>query len=708
MSNNIFLKPEAFYQRQINPIAQYVEQGGFYMAKMSGKDIEHCKSLIKESIKGGKFPGARDPRVSFFERGDNGDKFKTDNRLSRYISEVVANDELLAPTFTSYVNSRHKESLLVGFIDANVIRRGKSKKEAFVAKAAGNIDLFLAKDNDQANMKLYNNAMSGTFATKGSILNNSTAHSTLTSLTRSVSSIGNASNEKIISGNRHYRSADIVLNNLISIASSVDREALGDVLNKYRLKYPSAHDVMECISYSTNFYWKDERVMGELYSFVETLDEIERAAIVYSGDFYHIRVHNEMFVRNFIRRLSAKITDVIVDEPLQVIKGVGEQIVNYAHLICMDEVRGIGKDYSRISLEAVTILAATCLNIVDIITEHKDFIHAVFLTKNVPASTAYIPNMLRRTVVLSDTDSTMFSVDEWVIWYFGQLKFTVEAYAVASSIMFIATECIAHNLAILSANVGVSRKKLFSLAMKPEFAFTVFAQTSVAKHYFTCIAVKEGNVYKESEMEIKGVHLKSSAAPKELIKAAQATMREILDTISSGKKISIIAHIKKTADVERMITNSLLRDEVLYYKRSKIKNAEAYSLEATKSPYQHHVLWEEVFAPYYTTFGDTPYEVVKIPTIIENPTKLKNWVMSIENKELSHKLAGWLGRQNKKALPTMYVSLQYIRSHGLPKEIKPIVNVKKILLDLTNINRMILETLGYFPKPDILMTEIGY
>lgn len=104
--------------------------------------------------------------------------------------------------------------------------------------------------------------------------------------------------------------------------------------------------------------------------------------------------------------------------------------------------------------------------------------------------------MVRRTVVTSDTDSTLFSTDEFVNWYFNDMIFTDESFALTSSVAFISTQCIAHSLAILSANMGVDESKLFTLSMKPEYSFPVFIPTSVAKHYFTTKTIQEGNVLK--------------------------------------------------------------------------------------------------------------------------------------------------------------------------------------------------------------------
>lgn len=710
MTKNIFLKDRDFYQRNLNPFGQYVEQMSHYLHVSTGKPIEDCAEFIKNKIKTNSFKSGQieDPVVRFFNKNENGDRYTDEERLSRYIGSVIKEKEILVPTFTTYINAEKKPSILVGFLDNNVAIRSKSKKEAAQAKADKDMIRYVLKENDQKNMKTYNNSMSGAFASDGSVLKNPTAHNTLTSITRTNSSIGNASNEKIISGNRHYRNPTITLNNLIATTKLINRELIKQVLDKYQLNVPTAQDVEDCIKWSTDFYWKDDHAFKAIRAFIDKLDDVARAGFVYTGDFYHIRKYNPEFVRNFITRLSSKIRDVQYENPWELIHQVDEQIVNYAHQICMSEVKGIAKDYKKLDATKMNILTATCLNIQNTILEYKDFIECIFLSRVIPVSTAYIPDMVRRTVVLSDTDSTMFSIDEWVIWYFGSLQFTEEAYAVAGAIMYVAAQSMAHVLAIFSANMNVKREKLFTLALKPEFVFSVFAQSSVAKHYFTSIIVKEGSVYSEPELEVKGVHLKSSAAPRSIIKNAHNKMERIIETIVQGNKISLSKEIKEVADIERMIIESLLTGKTDFYKKSKIKNEEAYSRTAEMSPYLYHLLWEKVFQPRYGAIEKPPYTVIKIPTTLDNPTRLKQWVENIQDRELQQRLINWIAQYNKKVLPTIYISESYASAFSIPKEIIPVVDFKKIALDLTTTNRMVLEILGYFPKSELLLSDQGY
>ncbi len=709
MSSNIFLKEDEFYQRDINPIRQWVEQSSFFLSKMTGDSIEKCMDFVARAISDKTIcPGAKDPVVHHFIRDDNQDRHRTATQLSTYLRNVVVEDRILAPTGTVYLPPKEKPSFLVSFVEGNVIKRSKAKKDAFVAEVEGNTGLYIRKNNTQANMKLYNNSLSGTFGTTSSVLFNPTGHNTLTSTIRSVSSFGNASNERVIAGNRHFWSKDVVINNLIAVSSNVDRDLLSRVMVKYGLYFPSTSDVMACIRYSSEVYWHDVKAIAEITQLVEKLDDLEKAAFVYNGDLFHLRKHNPEFVRKFITELSTKIVGEI-DNPLAEVKKISEEIMNYTHQICFNEAKGNGKKYQQIYEQGnLGTMVLTAKNVERVIQNYKDLIEVVFLTTNIPASTAYIPHMVRKTVVLSDTDSTMFSVGEYVGWYFGRICFSPKAYAVAGAVVFIATQTIAHSLSILSANINVDRSKLHGLQMKPEYTFPVFGLTSVAKHYYTGKNIQEGNVFDKMKPEIKGVHLKNSSSPVDINQDSNNLMMSIIDTVMNDKKISLLDFLKHCADLERKIIGSLLNGEAHYYRKSKVKEPAAYTAEPGKSPYVHHLFWEYVFQEKYGSIAPPPYSVIKIPTILSNATATMKWVNQMQDKTIAAGLVRWLTAFKKVQLPTIYIALPYVEAYGIPNEIKSIIDTKRIALDLINGHRLIGESLSFYMKPNMMFSEMGY
>lgn len=696
MSSKPFTLPDSAYVRNIDPVMHYLEQTSTYLSITTGKTLEECKEFVKKKIKDGTFKSIHNPRINYLERGDNGDREYVEGTLLGYINSAVKNEELIAPTLTTYLSPKVKKSLLVAYIDANVKARNVAKKAMFVARAAKDVIKDKMKNIEQTNRKLSNNAISGGHVSKSTPLENKTAHSTLTSNCRSTSGYGNANNEKLLCGNRHYWNGQITLANIVSIITHTDYEKLNNVITKYNLTIPTVEDCIECISYSSDLYWMNKNMMDSIRELIEKLSPSQRASFVYTGDFYHLKKHNDILVKNFIHELSSKITTGDEFDYLSYIKKSNEDYLNLAHQICYEEMKGMGKKYDELNKTKLKTLALTTRNIDTVLTKYEDLIKAIVVTDNMPASVAYFPESIRRAAITSDTDSTIFTVQDWVNWYKGVVVFDDEATAVAATMIFLASQSITHLLAKMSANFGIEEKRLHQVAMKNEFLFSVFVPTNVAKHYYASIICQEGNVLEENETEIKGVHLKSSNSPKAITKKASELMESIMTTIQKGEKIRITEILKDIGDIERNVISSINAGDLQYFRLGEIKKADSYTNEPEQSPYSHYLMWSEVFSEKYGTYSEPPYQTVKISTTLVNPTATKLWLELMPDRVLADKIQVWMNRNEKKVLPNLMLPVQAVMIHGIPKEIASVINIRKIVYDLCKIFYLILETLGFY------------
>ena len=690
---NPFIPPSEEYKRRINPVRDYIEQAAAYLSLESKKSLDECRKYVQEMVLTPRYPGVRFPKVHYLQRQENGDRNMQCTSLLNYIADSIKEREIIAPTFTTYRSPEQKKSILVEYIDDNIKKRSKAKKAMFAAEARGDKTVMFFEDVTQRNTKLSNNAISGAHASSSTPLFNQTSHSTLTSNCRLTSGYGNANNEKLLSGNRHYHNPDIVINNIISIVTHTDYPRLQKAIETYHWHIPSVEDTMECIAYSTDLYWFNNEANQEIKSLIEKLSGIQRAAFVYTGDLYHLRKHNTAFLKDFITKIATRV-DKQQQDPVARLKNLPEDICALAHQICAEEMKGKGKDYEAIKgSKEIHIVASTSENIANVMLEYALFIKAIMVTDNVPASISYFPDSIRRAALTSDTDSTIFTVQDWVMWYKGNMSFDAEAVAVASTMIFIASQAIIHILARMSVNTGIERSRIHQIAMKNEFYFPVFVPTSVGKHYFASISCQEGNVYDKIKREIKGVHLKNSNSPKEITNAASEMMNEIMDTVMKGEKLSLYYYIKRVADIERYVYEGIKKGS--FFRLGQIKSPDSYKNEPESSPYLHYLLWTKVFAPKYGTFSEPPYDVIHVSTKLVGSNKTQAWLQSIEDKEFAARMESFLLEYGKKDLPTIQIPVDAVAS-GIPEEIKSVINERDIVANLCKIFYLILETLGYY------------
>lgn len=709
--NPFVLHPKK-YKRNIDPLRDYISDCARYLNQMTGAPIEECITFVKtelhpgdadKGIKPGMF-AFKDPKIVYLERGENGDRTQKEGTLQAYLVESINNQELIAPTLTTYIPPHVKKSLLVDYIDANVKARGVAKKAKFKAEMEGNIVLMQIKDNEQTNKKLANNSISGAHVSPSTPLYNKTAHSTLTSTCRSTSGFGNANNEKLLSGNRHYWSPEITMNNIISVINHTNYEEQTAAMAKFGIRHPTVDETMECITYCTNLYWRDKYQLMRVYTLVKTLTPEQRSAFVYTGDMYHLMRFNDAVVRGFVTKLSMMV-EVVHPDPDSVLKKVEEEHVHLAAQICERYTKG--KQMHEIVGDARGVLASTAKNIGDVGEEYRELIRAFWVTTNVPASLAFFPDSIRRSALTSDTDSTIFTVQDWVLWHQGWLGFDEKCNAVAASMVFLAAQTIIHVLARMSANFGIETKRIHTVAMKNEFKFDVFVPTQVAKHYFALIGCQEGNLFKEYKKEIKGVHLKASNAPRFVMKEAEKMMLFIMNSVLEGKQISINQLLKEIGDIEREILGHIQGGGYQFFKKGQIKPPESYAKEAHESPYQQYVMWNEVFGPRYGMAPPVPYNCVKISTELDTPTKTKEWLESLDDRMLAERMEAYMTRMGKRYIGSIQLPEQNLQTHGIPKEILQVAGVRKIVSDATRVFSIILETLGYYFHNDKLTRLIS-
>ncbi len=695
MSSNPFVLPVAEYRRDINVLKHYVEDTATYLSKMTGKPADECVAFVRASLrKGGEFE-FKDPAIVFMERGENGDREKKEGTLSVYLNEAIKERELIAPTLTTYINPAKKQSLLVAFIDGNVKARGVAKKAMFAAKAAGDKPTEAIKKTEQTNKKLNNNSISGAHVSASTPLYNKTAHNTLTSNCRSTSAYGNANNEKFLCGNRHYWCPDIVRNNIISIVNHSNYDLIREAMMTFGIRHPSIEETMQCIKYSTDFYWKTKHDLKRISALVGTLTDEERSAFVYTGDVFHLMRFNDAVVRKFIGKLSAKSTTEHPN-PDAVFATVADDVRNLAVQICSVEMKGKTiKDVKGTPVYG--ILAGTIENILNTLQEYFILIRAFWVTPNVPSSVAVFPDSIRRAAITSDTDSTIFTVQDWVIWYQGKLGFDSVSNAIADTMVFLAAQSIVHVLARMSANFGIEQKRLFQIAMKNEFKFDVFVPTQHAKHYYASISAQEGLLFKAYEYEIKGVHLKSSNAPKAIMERAAEMMKDVLDTVARGEMVSLDKILKEVADLERAIMHGLKTADARLFRRAQLKTAESYKQKEAANVYQQYLMWNEVFGPKYGMAPPLPYMALKISVELDKPGKVHEWLSAIKDQELRARLQNWLLFNRRKHIgKVLLIPEQIVLSTGVPDEIMAAMDTRGIILDITNVFYIVLETLGIY------------
>jgi hypothetical protein len=692
---NIFTRDTKDYHRDLNILQHCHEDNAFYLHKETGRPFEEClEYVLRATGQGGEFE-IIDPPVGALCRDGGADREKRVLTLGQYIQDVIDREYIISPSMAVYVSTKENESLIAKYIAINIAARAKAKKEMHNALIAGDKLLYDFKKIEQTSRKLNNNALSGAQASFSTPLYNKSAHSSLTSTCRTETSYGNANNEKLIAGNRHYWCPDVVLSSIITISRMTDLPALEALINKYRLHYPTPAEAMDCVLYSTKFYWTNKGSEAAILSLLTKITPLERAAFVYVGDMYHLHKYNPEVVVDFLVRISTRVTGVVVENPDAVLATMDSDLNAYVCSLCYHEV--MGTDIKGIKDDPVkyNTVVATVANINATLLAYKDMIQTLWVTDNLPSSVANIPSIIRRTAVTSDTDSTIFTAQHWTHTVSGSYKFTDLSKAISATITYLASSVIAHVLAQMSANIGVDPRHIAKLGMKNEYNFPVFVLTSRAKHYYAYQGSCEGNVYEDYKMEIKGVELRNSNIPSHVMSKLKKLMAFIMDEVIAHGDLSIVDVFDEIALLELDIINSVKRGSYSYMSTGQIKNIESYK-NPLSSNYIYYGLWEEVFGDKYGHTSPPSFGVVKVSLDADSPTKLKQWLANFQDRTVAAKFEAWAQRTGKKAMTQILLPKNVVSSTGIPIEVIAGVDTRKLVFGIISGFYLVLESLGIY------------
>jgi hypothetical protein len=687
-NDNPFLLPVEEYKRDIDVKKGYIQQVAKYLSLQLKLPYENTlKYVLKKVAKGGMF-AFKDPAMQQLIKKARGHRVEDETTFLGYIEEIRESGRIVSPSLVVYERPEVERSVTAEWLDDNIAARKKSKKAMFELKQIGELMKSALADYDQNARKIRINSVSGMRGFEGNPIFLATGHSSLTSMCRAAAGYGNATVERFMAGSKHYHTPEIAKANLTAITTIEQMSRVQLVIDEYNLVYPTSDDVVAMVERSTSLYWDIPHEMALIRQMAEGMTPLERATVCYSGDMYHLAKFNPDVVKNLMGEMIAiNIEDMEDVDTDAILMTVDTTAIAYINALCANILKGSTHKLVKENNPAGwQVIGRTAQRFKEASAKYATLITNLFAPKHLPPTVAALKGIQRRVCLAADTDSSIFSTEYWVEWYTGSMK----RGEVEDRIWYLATymscQCIAHSLAMLSANVGVERSQLFRLAMKNEYAFPVFALTNLAKHYFSFMSMREGNVYEENELEIKGVELRGSTAPKHILKAAEEMMENIATHVNEGRKMNAGKLLRFVADHEIETIQSIKRGEYKYLRSAQIKPDSNKML--------HHELWQEVFAPKYGESVAPPYPCVKITSELSNKTKTQEWLAGMEDQELAKRMAAWMVKWNRKEITTFYLPTMVIKNGGLPIELQEAANVRKLAYQINSGFYRILESTG--------------
>jgi hypothetical protein len=697
-----FTRPPETYIREYDVLDIAKKDLAFYLMKRRNVTFDYALDYVNKVVGLNGAFALKDPKVMFLRRKENGDREICERGLFEYLDALNSDGYIIAPSLTCYVPPKIKKSILAEYIQLNMNLRKADKKQMFVCRMRAEDEAAAYFKTLQESRKVKNNSVSGTHASSSTPGYNKSSHSSLTSTCRCATSYANSNNEKILGGLRHYYAPAIVTFHILTAAQYSDTATIEECFNTMGIHRPTADDCMEAVRHSSQYYWTSEKHEREIYETLKSLTDAERAAWLYSGDLYHIDKHNGDFVKVFLKSL-AEMKEGTHPDPESIIKGLDDNFTAIASLLCSPIISGmLLTDAQEKKPEAYHAVALTAQNMQEVCSRYQKFISAFLKADYLPHSIAQFPNSRRKSVPTSDTDSTIFTTQYWCDKYGGDIPFSHEAMSIEYVVTFLIAGLTTHTLMMYSANLGVDPSQLTQLEMKNEYIFPVYTLTSLAKHYFTLITAGEGNVYATNKriLEVKGVNLRSSNVPPFINEQAHNYMRWIIDSIMNNKPITVDQALRPILELEKRIIDDIYNGGFEFMNGVQIKGSESYSQGEDAVAYQSYTFWNEVFGAKYGQAPEPPYRAIKVSVSLPNKTAVKAWLDSIDDITIRRNLERWVEDNRKNDVKLFRLPREALATHGIPKEIRGVVDIRGIVSEVLKTFYIVLESLGFYMKND--------
>jgi len=630
------------------------------------------KNIMKEKI--------NIPIASIIEHKSYGNAEKVEVNLFDYIRQN--NEVILSPSGSCYYNAEKKSSFIKMFIDDFLKRRKILKKEMLTAKEEGNTVLATIKNYGQDTVKRTTNSLIGATGNQYSLFTDRAGFNSVTSAGRHFIMLGYTHTERFLKGNFYFPDYESVLNHIVILMNVCPpKQDIENILNKYKLCTVLSTDLHDFLCYNLNKY----TTKYNKYELLQYLDNLESHVINFI--YYYNNLHN---ICHTNKEVMKKIFDNILNtnqinhtedvDPLDLYK-IDDDLIIIVAVHCAELIKNyklndlpkVAPDIAKHLIRIAKYMEKTMLPIMEIL---KIFSNVEIVIPNIMEC----KNMLRECVIVSDTDSVIFTTKDWIYWYLDKYNFSKTAFDIDSIVTFLLSKTLEWYLEVISKHRGCTGKDIHAIKMKNEFTYPVMITSIIPKHYVGFITMQEGVVLPKPAKDIKGLSFKSSSLHANTLSYVKEFLFDMIYDIYDEKDlnkigdIDISKYISKIVLFEQLIIQSLEKGEMYFLNTLPIKAMNEYK-KPEASVWVNYLFWEEVFSEKYGNIqipNKCPMVPIKDKSLFND--EYLNSILTID-KNIYKKLKNYLNVNKDKKINRIPLNPLLVKT---PQEIIPLIDTRSI------------------------------
>lgn len=614
--------------------------------------------------------------------------------LFRLVQE--SKDKIISPFGTVYETVDKKSSFLKGMIDVKGKARKSEKKLMLAAKKSGDKKAEIFHNNNQATIKITMNSLIGAMGSGFNFLSSIADFNSVTSISRFFIMNAYAHAERFLEGNFYFRNEEQVINFIITCMKyGPDSNTVESMVRKYDFYIPSSKDVYTFLTDSLHRYITP----CEHPKLLDMLDKLSTGTLCFiwymSNGIHLIQGNNNYWKRwmyDFFRDGEIDLNQEA--DPMDLYKLDGDLVIVmstvYNKRIPVNDKGNSISVYDCI--EKYPDLARQFVLIGRYMQSKIDEIYPIFeLFTNHSVGIGYISEhkyMFRDTVILSDTDSIIFTTKSWIKWYIGEMKMTDMAFNMNALIVYFLSKANAFILYNVSKAFGAVGKDLKTMNMKNEFMMPIMILTSLKKHYASILKIQEGVYYNTPRLDIKGVGLRGSNFGIQTLKYTEWFIRSIIDEIYNKGNIDIRLKIQEVLQFERLVYDSLIRGETTFLPIDPIKSEDEYA-DSERTLYFNYLFYEAVFSEKYGSIP-IPTKCYVLPLIGVTGIKYTSWLEQ-HHPDILAKIQKFRAEHEDKDINRIPINPLVDK---IPSELNKVINYKSIVYTNARPLYLILQSFG--------------
>ncbi len=612
-------------------------------------------------------------------------------------------DDIISPSGSIYMAEAKKRSVISKMVEEQMAERKRCKKNMYIAKDAGDDVTFNLWYLRQAVIKIMMNSLPGGFASAYNVFYDKGGYNTITSFGRTVISTAYTIAEQLFCGVFALFDDESTVTHLTNILmDKPSDEQIFSIIRKFRLMIPTKEMLLAFFYDTVSQYQKRGYKLSLTEDLVNNMSEAEVCYAYYYGNLKHILMMNERVARNWIASCLS-FDDIVSDPTVDKAAVIDEEIIAFVNPLIHERLDDRDPYELLEDSDAKSLWFATVLQEINKRLNKWMPVFETFVFRN-----CGIPNRnktkycIRRSVIISDTDSVIYTAKPWTEWYTGKLAVTHEAYGVALFMTYWLSKAHAHALYNFSRNMGADDKRLKLLKMKNEFLYPSLILFDIKKMYAGIVSIQEGLVLKDPEIDIKGVQLRSSNTAKETTDFVNNFIENDVLKASMVGKLDPRKLVARIMELENKIRRSLDNGEMEYLRVDSLDYESAYKNPMSTSQFVSWKYWTEVFRDKYGEIHP-PGKYPVVPLISMTSEEQKYYA------ERFPEIYGRMVEFEKKYKKSPNFLMINPLAQKIPEEIQPLVDIRSILYHNLKPVFLIMTQLGLgvgFEKNKLLYSDI--